>query len=401
MASSGAHGQDDIEHTRRYKTPYSARHPIPTVAKYRAEKESRQQDALRRDDDGSHRGDELFDDGQADGADDKETHGQDGQNENGGGNDGENETPADTSQVDAGASDVKARRKEMKKSQKKNSGGKKERARREVTDPVTHLPITIQDFTDEALKNTDHNDPPFGSTSRTATGMDGKRKSGDELSEEQKDMQQGHDFLVNRFPPPDFGALRQELVSINKQGISFALGGVALICVGSLALDKFIRKDGFWGDDGFHISTTLGCLVLLSFSLGGMAALVITTRDWISKKVNNVFEDEVWDAQRNQIKSDAAKHENETTAWLNSLIGSVWPLVNPDLFAGIADMLEDVMQASLPRFVRMVSVEDIGQGSESIRILGVRWLPTGAATKSVTEAGHLTDSGEDEVNLYD
>ena len=47
------------------------------------------------------------------------------------------------------------------------------------------------------------------------------------------------------------------------------------------------------------------------------------------------------------------------------------------------------MQASLPKLVRMVSVEDIGQGSESIQILGVKWLPTGAAARSVTEDGDL------------
>ena len=53
------------------------------------------------------------------------------------------------------------------------------------------------------------------------------------------------------------------------------------------------------------------------------------------------------------------------------------------------------MQASLPRMIRMVSVEDIGQGSESIRILGVKWLPTGAAAKSVTEDGKLKSGDED------
>ena len=47
------------------------------------------------------------------------------------------------------------------------------------------------------------------------------------------------------------------------------------------------------------------------------------------------------------------------------------------------------MQASLPRFIRMVSVEDIGQGSESLRILGIKWLPTGAASKTVTAEGKL------------
>ena len=47
------------------------------------------------------------------------------------------------------------------------------------------------------------------------------------------------------------------------------------------------------------------------------------------------------------------------------------------------------MQASLPKLVRMVSVDDIGQGSEALRILGVRWLPTGAAARSVSQDGKL------------
>lgn len=52
------------------------------------------------------------------------------------------------------------------------------------------------------------------------------------------------------------------------------------------------------------------------------------------------------------------------------------------------------MQASLPKLVRMVSVEDLGQGSESFRILGVRWLPKGAAAQSVTEKGELKSGGK-------
>ena len=47
------------------------------------------------------------------------------------------------------------------------------------------------------------------------------------------------------------------------------------------------------------------------------------------------------------------------------------------------------MQASLPSMVRMVAVEDLGQGSEALRILGVRWLPTGGAARSVGSDGNL------------
>lgn len=37
----------------------------------------------------------------------------------------------------------------------------------------------------------------------------------------------------------------------------------------------------------------------------------------------------------------------------------------------------------------MVSVDDMGQGNESIRILGIRWLPTGNASQSVDSEGHV------------
>lgn len=53
------------------------------------------------------------------------------------------------------------------------------------------------------------------------------------------------------------------------------------------------------------------------------------------------------------------------------------------------------MQASLPSMVRMMAVEDIGQGSEALRILGVRWLPTGAAARSVGSDGNLKSSDEE------
>jgi hypothetical protein len=43
----------------------------------------------------------------------------------------------------------------------------------------------------------------------------------------------------------------------------------------------------------------------------------------------------------------------------------------------------------------MVSVDDIGQGSESIRILGIRWLPTGAAAQSVSSDGKLEKKSKD------
>lgn len=34
----------------------------------------------------------------------------------------------------------------------------------------------------------------------------------------------------------------------------------------------------------------------------------------------------------------------ETAAWFNTLLHSLWPIVNPSLFISVADMLEDALQ---------------------------------------------------------
>lgn len=38
----------------------------------------------------------------------------------------------------------------------------------------------------------------------------------------------------------------------------------------------------------------------------------------------------------------------ESVEWLNRLVGVGWTLVNPEMFASLADMIEDVMHASVP-----------------------------------------------------
>ena len=65
----------------------------------------------------------------------------------------------------------------------------------------------------------------------------------------------------------------------------------------------------------------------------------------------------------------------ESVEWLNTILGLVWGLVNPDVLAGVADTLEDVMQASVPGVVENVKVNDMSQGSNPLRVLSLRALP--------------------------
>lgn len=65
----------------------------------------------------------------------------------------------------------------------------------------------------------------------------------------------------------------------------------------------------------------------------------------------------------------------ESTEWLNALLAGVWPLIPSEMFTGLSDMVEDVMQASLPNLVTAVRIADMSQGRNPLRIIAMRGLP--------------------------
>ncbi|KKY20033.1 putative meiotically up-regulated protein [Diplodia seriata] len=413
--------RDDTEPSRRdYKAPYTTHHPVPTIGRYREEKAQREaqyasptsaqddsgwteraadtakaywkgekhqaspsdsstsaqpypshnKNLVGREDDQSLPEHQGQDEEPMDSAHDPAAR-KDGE---GGG-----DVAEDTSEDTMATKDARERRKLMKK-----KGD--DPTKRTVTDPVTHLPITIHDFTKNDLKTAPQNEPAAGTHRRTATGTSAKDKSEDDLRDEATDSQAYHSGMEMLFPPPEFDNIRVELARIYKTaatvGLSLVVGLTSLL----LALARFfIRSD-------FRLQVASPVILLATAGTG--AAIIWAMRDWIDKKVANLWDDETWEAERQRGKELAKAEMPESTQWLNSLLASIWPLVNPDLFTSLVDTLEDVMQASLPKVVRMVSVDDLGQGSESVRILGVRWLPTGAAGMSVSQSGKLKGNGD-------
>ncbi|PKS10104.1 hypothetical protein jhhlp_001854 [Lomentospora prolificans] len=311
----------------------------------------------------------------------------------------------------ASAIDPMDKRKAMKKT-KRHGGG------REVTDPVTHLPITIHDLTDQDLKTAPENMHAAGSTERNT--MNGSAKSPEQLRKDHEELERAHKGMRKMFPPPEQVALEKELRGVYEKAIMIGLGVVITSVATLAATASYMMRPspsalahapteearGTWARisiwswllTGFVVPTTATILYLSVMQVSG----------WLGKRVESIFEDQAWTAAREEeeLINESEVELPESVAWLNSLLASVWPLINPDLFTSLADTLEDVMQASLPKVIRMVSVDDIGQGSESIRILGVRWLPTGAAGQSVDSKGKIdrsqhedkAEAGESQIN---
>ena len=304
------------------------------------------------------------------------------------GKDAETDQPGQSAtEAVAGHSDPRQKRKAMK-TMKRSDGG------REVTDPVTHLPVTIRDSTHKDLKSAGENLPAPGSDFRTRTGIDGSNKADREHATEQEELQGSLDGMQKLFPPPKFEDVRNKLARTYETAATIGLAGVLIVTFASQLLvqtfDLSLRKkEASW------LSTMADtAIVFIPAAIAG--SLIYFTKGWLGKKVQGVWDDGLWDAAR-QAEAQATQSDDivpESVAWLNNLLAAVWPLVNPDLFTSISDMLEDVMQASLPKVVRMVSVDDLGQGNEAFRVLGINWLPTGAASQTVGADGKLQKAGK-------
>lgn len=82
-----------------------------------------------------------------------------------------------------------------------------------------------------------------------------------------------------------------------------------------------------------------------------------------------------WSSEQKRGEMATTNLIPESVEWMNTFLSIFWGLLNPELFSSVADMLEDVMQASVPGIIENVKVADINQGNNPIRILSIRALP--------------------------
>ncbi|KAI9678850.1 MAG: hypothetical protein M1817_005910 [Caeruleum heppii] len=403
----------EAESSRRtHKAPYGPHHPVPTVQRYEKQQHDRQeqtlpvrddQDTAKEDTSLIHKGAEavrglfhkedssndpaagqpyptknLHESTEYDGPTQKESEDQPSERPDDShqqGDDDDHQNGDESQHVTSGLTDPKQKRKKLHHSQRNHH-------ERVVTDPVTHLPVTIHDTATKELDHVPLNLPP----PNESPGSD----------ENDADAEAVHQSVQRLFPPPSFEHARARMVTVYQLGISVGLvTTLAAVLAVSLIIRTFLPSRANSGHDDQDQSlrwlswTLMVALAGLVLGLGAFTLWMLT--GWLENKVAGVWTDEIWGAEKKRGEQEAKSHIPESTEWLNHTLSAVWPLVNPDLFTSLADTLEDVMQASIPKMVRMISVEDLGQGSEALRILGVRWLPRGAAASSVTSDGQLQE----------
>lgn len=397
--SANVSNLQDTGHDKRFTAPYGESRPIPTIHKYKEiqkDREEQEEGAGHTNDhsngtraklrhlfhrDEPNQGDENAQGwaGQAENRNTAESRQHDEQLQHDNvPNEKDQAIPVDTSEAIAYESDPKAKRKAMK-----GRDPEKDSKTRRVTDPVTHLPIEIHDFTEKELNEAPSNLPKSVSGNHSSTSLNADEEK------EQEDLDSGYEGMLRLFPPPSFEAMKKESAQIYRKALIFSMAasGIPLLFVSGMTF-WVIRN---WHDQNL-IMRSVGCSSILASGLFGCLASYISS-GWLSHRIESVWDDATWESAR---KDERKQQKNiqipESSMWLNFTVAAIWPLINPDLFNSLVDTLEDVMQASLPKIIRMIAVEDFGQGTSAVRILGIRSLPQGAAGKSVSKDGKIIDS---------
>ncbi|KAK5944500.1 hypothetical protein PMZ80_003782 [Knufia obscura] len=238
---------------------------------------------------------------------------------------------------------------------------------KEVSDPVTGGQVMIADVGKEYMENADNPmlSVPNQNLGKPTTVPLDSSMSGAEYKEKQDitappdPVAEGstsdvpiHGEKTNiLFHPTPSVSYEPMFASLEKRAMGLGIGiMVAIVVVGKM----------FGG--------ALKGLIPLAFCVSSGVWL------WMKEVVRSGREVE-WSSEQQRGHTAVANLLPESVEWMNSFLGIVWGLINPDMFAAVADTLEDVMQASVPAVINNVRVAEIDQGSNPIRILSLRALP--------------------------
>ncbi|KAF3481358.1 uncharacterized protein GIQ15_04117 [Arthroderma uncinatum] len=103
-----------------------------------------------------------------------------------------------------------------------------------------------------------------------------------------------------------------------------------------------------------------------------------------------------WHSEKLRGQTATANLLPESAEWMNSFVEILWGLINPEMFASVADTIEDVMHASLPGVIENVRIAQIDQGSNPLRIISLRSLPDGQVTDLIEGLRTYNKENKDE-----
>ncbi|KAL0947477.1 hypothetical protein HGRIS_013582 [Hohenbuehelia grisea] len=278
----------------------------------------------------------------------------------------------------------------------------------EVTDPITHLPVQIHDYTEVDLEQippiNQHDQPPSQSQPR-----DENRTETNDERHEAVDTRLLDETQKGRWVDPKGERSRTTVHAGIVAGISsFGAAMVTALFSGKLFSSSGTSPDAPQNRGVLNLGLSAGkgllSLVFQIFNCLILAVVIASATTIIvkpktprtaaePKEVERFSKSKPGHEKRREQSENETRQQDDQTTWLNAVLVTLWPIINPTLFTPLADILEDSLQASLPTFVKAVKVGDIAQGIDPVRVSGIRWLDSKRAERAPAKAQNDPDKG--------
>jgi len=242
--------------------------------------------------------------------------------------------------------------------------------RRTIHDPVTGADVEIEDITSQHIKTAENPQLTVPNANLVNPGKDTTVKT--DAAQSGEDYRLAQDVTAPPHPVAK-GATTDVPIHGEKTNVLFhptpsvsyevmfeAIEARAnVLCVGVFV--AIVGMGKMFGGSLWGLIPLAGCVV---------SGVYLWMKDLVKRG-----RDLEWESEKRRGETAVVNLIPESVEWLNTALGLVWGLVNPEMFAAVADTLEDVMQASVPGVIENVKVNDISQGSNPLRVLSLRALP--------------------------
>jgi len=263
--------------------------------------------------------------------------------------------------------------------------------KKNVTDPVTGREVEIEDVNEDFMKSVDN---PMLSVPNANLDKDTPVKT--ESTQSREEYRKKQDITA----PPDPvepGSTSDVPIHGEKTNILFH----PTPSVSYEAMFEALETRAT-----ILTATVFVAIVVLGKFFGGALYGVIPLGLCISsgiflwmKEVLRLGRANEWSSERTRGEMATQNLIPESVEWMNSFLGVMWGLIDPEMFAGVADTLEDVMQASVPGIIENVRVAEINQGSNPFRILSLRALPDGHVQELKDDIHRQNEKNKDPQEL--
>ncbi|GJE98733.1 C2 domain-containing protein [Phanerochaete sordida] len=209
-------------------------------------------------------------------------------------------------------------------------------------------------------------------------------------NEELDTRNKGENVLDTDFPPPDWSKHRQHVLDAVVPSVT----AIVAAYVATFILTHLFANSLVTAALALLLPTALAYVLL--FRLKCIARTDFDDRVWHAERLRGLRAGDDLDGD-GEVGAD--ERTKESAEWANAVLRGVWPIMNADLFSSLIDMLEDIMQASVPKFVHSVRIADVGLGQVAGRITAIRSLPDSKSREEVNEKDEKDENPEEQKDL--